>query len=138
MKLMRGNRNRWSVAFTLVFSVQLLVSALCVIPSAQAAVVAEVTHCNEAMQHEMSAKSMQEMAMQAQPESSPMATCSHCSSPENFALFLNNLDISPSDLLLAFVVVETAATTSQNFIARAQAPPRSSTTLYTTTQRIRI
>lgn len=103
---------------------------------------AEANHCQETMQHEMSTTSMHEMAMQAQPESSPMSACSHCSSPENFALFTHDLDISPSDLLFAFVVLESseaiAVTTPMNFIKRAQAPPRSSTTLYNTTQRIRI
>jgi len=147
MKLMGRNRNRWSVAFTLVFAVQLLASTLCIVSSAQAAEEIKANHCHETMQmnsadqmdmqHEMAS-----MPMLAQPEPSPMSVCSHCASPENFALFLNNLDISPSDLLLAFVMVDTSstasATASQSFIERAQAPPRSSTTLYTTTQRIRI
>jgi hypothetical protein len=147
MKLMRNNRNRWSMTFTLVFAVQLLVSALCIIPSAQAAVAIEANHCHEAMQHnsgqqpnmqhEMGAKQMQ-----AQPEQLPTSACSHCASPASFAVFINDLNISPTDLLFAFVVLETYSTTattaSLNFMERAQAPPRSSSTLYNTTQRIRI
>lgn len=143
MKLVRRNRNRWSVTFTLVFAVQLLTSALCVVPSAQAAEAIKANHCHEAMQHnsgqqpnmqhEMGSNHIQEM---------PMSACSHCASPESFALFIHDLDISPTDLLFAFVVLETYSTTattaSLNFMERAHAPPRSSTTLYNTTQRIRI
>jgi len=145
MKLMGRNRNRLSVTFTLVFAVQLLATTLCLVSSAQAAEEITANHCVDAMQmdstHQMAMQ--HEMAvkpMQAQSEQMPMSACSHCESPEDIALFINNLDLS--NLLSAFIVVETSATTSattsQNFVERAQAPPRSSTTLYTTTQRIRI
>ncbi|MCF7821969.1 MAG: hypothetical protein K9M17_05965 [Mariprofundaceae bacterium] len=145
MKLMRGNRNRWSMAFTLVFTVQLLASTLCVVSSAQAAEVIKASHCHEAIQHDPGQHVQHGMGirpMQPQSEQLPMSACSHCASPENFALFVNDLDASPADLLFAFVVLETYATAataaSLNFIKRSLAPPRSSTTLYTTTQRIRI
>jgi len=147
MKLMGRNRNRWSAAFALVFAVQLLASTLCLVSSAQAAEEIKASHCHESMQrdseqHASMQHEMGDRSMQSQPEPSPMSACSHCASPENFALFVNNLDLSSTDLLLAFIVVETALTTSettsQNSVDRAQAPPRSSTTLYSTTQRIRI
>ncbi|NOR72684.1 MAG: hypothetical protein GQ467_02250 [Mariprofundaceae bacterium] len=138
MKLMKRDRNRWSVAFTLVFAVQILVSSLCISTTAQAMETASSEHCQQNMEqvnmhHEMGSQPMHEMSM---------STCSHCASPEDFTLFASSLDVSPADLLLAFVVVETPATTSAttllNFMERAYAPPRSSTTLYNTTQRIRI
>ncbi len=149
MKLMGRNRDSrykgWSVAFTLVFAVQLLASTLCLVSSAQAAEEIMASHCHEtmkmdsghhmSMQHEMGAK-----PAHAQPEDMQMSTCSHCESPEDVALFVNDLDLS--EQLSAFIVVEASttfpATASRNFMERAQAPPRSSTTLYTTTQRIRI
>jgi len=145
MKLMGRNRNRWSVAFTLAFSVQLFASTLCLVSSAQAAEEIKASHCHEtmqmdsshqmAMQHEMGTKPIHD-----QSEKMPMSACSHCESPEDIALFINDLDLSGQ--LFTFIVVETSATTSastsENFTERAQAPPRSSSTLYTTTQRIRI
>jgi len=130
MKLMRRDRNRWSVAFTLVFAVQILISSLCISTTAQAMETASSEHCQQSMEQ---ANMHHEMSMSA---------CSHCASPEDFALFSSSLDLSPTDLLLAFVVVDTStatsATTLLNFMDRAHAPPRSSTTLYNTTQRIRI
>ena len=147
MKLMRRNRNRSSVVFTLIFAVQLLASTLCVVSSAQAAEAIQASHCHETMQHDSGQQmdmqhEMGAQSIQAQSEPLPMSTCSHCAAPENFTLFVNDLDVSPSDLLFAFVVMETPVTTSAtaslNFMERAQAPPRSSTTLYTITQRIRI
>jgi uncharacterized protein involved in copper resistance len=146
MKLMRRNRNRWSVAFTLVFAVQLLASSLCISTAAQAVETTADNHCHESRMHAgMPTSDMQAASMQqeenAMDHSMAMA-CTHCASPENYTLFVNGLDVSPTDLLLAFVVVDRSTTTSatslSNFIERAQAPPRSSTTLYNTTQRIRI
>lgn len=147
MKLMRGNRSRLSMTFMLVFAVQILVSSLCISTSAQAMETISPEHCHQSMTdtdmgHGMTHHSMSEIPMQAQPEQMPPATCSHCSSPDDIALFVNDLDISSPHLILAFVVMETISTHAEaelpGFIERAQAPPRSATTLYTTTQRIRI
>ena len=125
----------------LVFAVQVFASSLCISTTAQAVETVSLEHCHQSMehsgiQHEMS-------SMQAQPmQEIPMSACSHCASPDDFAIFVNDVDASPADLLLAFIVLETIPATSSaalpNFVERAQAPPNSSSTLYTTTQRIRI
>ena len=129
----------------LVFAVQILVSSLCISTSAQAMETISTEHChqdmaNAGMDHGMMQASMSTES--TQPVQMPPATCSHCDSPGDIALFVNDLDISSPHLILAFVVSETVSIHTEaelpNFIERAQAPPRSSTTLYTTTQRIRI
>jgi len=131
----------------LVFAVQILVSSLCISTSAQAMETISPEHCqqtmaNSEMDHGMMHQAMSEMPMQAQPEQMPKSACSHCDSQDEVALFVNDLDISSPHLILAFVVMETFSIHSEaelpDFSERAQAPPRSSTTLYTTTQRIRI
>ncbi len=131
----------------LVFAMQILVSSLCISTSAQAIETIAPEHCHQNMMgsdtsHDMMHHSMSDMSMQAQPEQMPKSACSHCDSPDEIALFVNDLDISSPHLILAFVVMETFSTDAEavlpNFSERAQAPPRSSTTLYTTTQRIRI
>ena len=81
-------------------------------------------------------------AKSTQPVQMPATTCSHCASPDDITLFVNDLDISSPHLILAFVVMEAFSIQTEaelpSFTERPQAPPRSSTTLYTTTQRIRI
>ncbi|HKI60492.1 MAG TPA: hypothetical protein VKA23_05610 [Mariprofundaceae bacterium] len=147
MKLMRGSRGRLSITFMLVFAVQVLVSSLCISTSAQAMGTIAPEHCHQNMAsfdmgHGIMQQTMSEMPMQPQSEQLPSSTCSHCDSPDEIALFVNDLDISSPHLILAFMVMETIAQQSginlPDFIERAQAPPRSSSTLYTTTQRIRI
>lgn len=131
----------------LVFAVQILVSSLCISTSAQAMETISPEHCHQSMansdmNHGMMHQAMSEMPMQAQPEQMPKSACSHCDSQDEIALFVNDLDVSSPHLILAFVVMETinqqSASDLPNFIERAQAPPKSSSTLYTTTQRIRI
>jgi len=126
------------MAFTFVFAVQILVSSLCISTAAQAMETVSLEHCHQSMehsnmQHEMGSEPMQEM---------PMPACSHCASPDDFAVYVNDLDVSPVELLIAFIAFGEAnnpsAAVSLNFSERVQAPPRSSTTLYTTTQRILI
>jgi len=135
------------MTFMLVFAVQILVSSLCISTSAQAGERLSPGHCHQSMTdsgmaHDMMHQTMSKMPMQGQSEQVPPATCSHCSSPDDIALFVNDLDISSPHLILAFVVMASISIHSKaelpGFIERAQAPPRSSTTLYSTTQRIRI
>ncbi|MDT8376766.1 MAG: hypothetical protein RQ867_08570 [Mariprofundaceae bacterium] len=142
MKLMRRNHNRLSVTLTLVFAMQILASSLCISTAAQAMETVSLNHCHQSMEHSNMQHEMGSRSMQAQPEQLPISACSHCASPDDFAVFVNDLDSSPVGFLIAFVASgETAnpsATVSLSLSERALAPPRSSTTLYTTTRRIRV
>lgn len=143
MKLEKTNRNRWSVTFSVMFAVQLLASSLCISTAVQAAEVA-ANHCHESSTHaEMSRSDMSSENMQQEKnviDHSMASACTHCASPDDFSVSINSLDHSPVMFLLAYMTTELAASkaSAAPFTERAQAPPQSSTTLYTTTQRILI
>lgn len=145
MKLMRGNRNRWSMAFSVMFAVQLLASSLCIATAVQAVEITTSNHCHESTMPNMSRSDIQSASMQHEANAmdhSMASACTHCASPNKFTVFAAHVDHSPVTFLLAYVATESPVSTSEvssvSFTERAQSPPRSSTTLFTTTQRIRI
>jgi hypothetical protein len=146
MKLAKANRSRWNVTFSVMFAVQLLASSLCISTAAQAVEITAGNHCHESSIHAgMPTSDMQAANMQqeenAMDHSMAMA-CTHCASPDNFTVYTTHVDHSPVTFLLAYMETDAIAFTPETSSAfpaeRVQAPPRSSTTLYNTTQRIRI
>jgi len=85
------------------------------------------------MGHDMSSEPMQEI---------PASACSHCTSPDGVTISSSFLDQAPVVVLIAYMATKATASTFESpallFIEKAQAPPNSSSTLYTTTQRIRV
>ncbi len=146
MKLIRGSRNKWSMAFSLMFAVQLLASSLCISTAVQAVETVASNHCHESMMHSGMPHSDTEAAS-VQHETAAMdhamkSACTHCASPDDFTISATHTDHAPATFLLAYVAIDEAAsapeTVSARFAERVQAPPRSSTTLYSTTLRILI
>ena len=141
MKLAKANRSKWSVTFSVMFAVQLLASSLCISTAVQAAGVAE-NHCHESSMHAEMPRSDMQSASMKHVEGSMDLACTHCASPDDFAVYITHVDHSPVTFLLAYVETDAIALTPETSSAfpaeRVQAPPRSSTTLYNTTQRILI
>ena len=139
---MRGYRHHGRIALALIFTAQILISSLCISTAAQAMETVSLEHCHQSIEHSNMQHEMSSEAMHVDTQNMPMSACSHCSSPEDFSLFTSHIDLSPADFLLAIVEVgELASSTPLTlpaFVERTQAPPNSSSTLYTTTQRIRI
>jgi len=141
MQLMRGNHRRLGVAFSVIFAMQLLASSLCIVTPAQATEAVSNGHCHQSM-HSMNMGHTAKAMHPSLPRKHDTA-CTHCDSPQNLNTTVQAADLVPAAMLLAVVVplaeiASPAAVHTSGFADRAQAPPDSSDTLFTTTQRIRI
>ncbi len=135
------------MTFSVMFAVQLLASSLCISTAAQAVETATGNHCHESSIHAGMPASDIQAASSTQQEENAMGhsmamACTHCASPDNFTVYTTHADHSPVTFLLAYVESDAIAFAPEAFSAfpaeRVQALPRSSTTLYNTTQRILI
>jgi hypothetical protein len=130
------------MAFMFVFAVQIFASSLCISTTAQAAEASSLEHCHQNIEHAAMQHEMGSMPMQAGSEQLPMSACSHCSAPDDFTVISSAPDQIPVTFLVIYLattlMTPTFGATTPLFIEKAQAPPNSSSTLYITTQRIRI
>lgn len=139
MKLIRGHRSNWIKVYSFVFALQFLVSSFCIASPVVAVEAVISNHCHQSMGH----SNMMKHGVSSIPmQKNQTSACTHCSSPDDFSVFSTDLDSPLVEQLITFVVsadtILPNTTAWLNLSGRAQAPPQSSTTLYTTTQRIRI
>ncbi|MFC1536222.1 hypothetical protein ACFL48_00230 [Pseudomonadota bacterium] len=133
MQFISRIRSRQSVTFTAIFALQLFAASFCISSATQAAETVATNHCHASVDSASSGHT----GMQHSPES----TCSHCAAPDDFSFSINDLNQAPGMQLLAYIEFKAVYSEPESAAfntERAQAPPNSSKTLYTTTQRIRI
>ncbi|MDX8396307.1 MAG: hypothetical protein R8K22_07840 [Mariprofundaceae bacterium] len=138
MKLLGISRSRWNMAFAMLFAVQLMMSAFCVITPAIAA--ESQVHCHgENMK--MSSMTVQSQETSSMPDMS-VSACVHCDVPTTFLKASGNLDHHQNTLLLAVIsmplTLSVTYDTQPLLMVKSHAPPRSSTLLFQTTSRILI
>ncbi|MDX8402915.1 MAG: hypothetical protein R8K54_00720 [Mariprofundaceae bacterium] len=138
---MKGNRNRWSVAFTLVFAVQILAAGFCLLtPQIHAATAAEMPMSADIAVHCTNGDNTN--AEYEAGHADQNTACAHCDLPNKLVqnkVSTFNIGIDLPAVTPVHMEIKLSAPVSIDLAARPlTGPPRSSSLLYTITQRIRV